>query len=288
MHRKIKFIALIAAFSLCLSLAAGCSTAGDGPLPGQDPSSPASQPAPTPTPTPEPTPEPTPQFPLYEFGTPLEQSDPVADDTFFDTAVFLGDSRTEGLQLFSGLKNGTFYWARGMSVFRADSEDYKIFDVDGEMFTLVGTLSKKQYDSVYIMIGINELGYPAESYETGMATLVDKVIAAQPNAVIYLQTLPPVNDTVAQQSGLAYYINNENVNRFNEAIVRIAAEKKVVLLDTASIYRGPDGQLPAELASDGAHFVYSGYTMWADYLRCHVMDPDLYFYNRSLTNGEVG
>lgn len=288
MNPKIKSIACFTALTLSLSLLAGCAAAGDGPVPTPDTPSnpPASQPVSTPDPTP--TPEPTPAYPLYEFGTPLEKSEPVADDSFFDTAVFLGDSRTEGLQMFSGLKNGTFYWARGMSVFHADSEDYKVFEVDGEQLTLVGTLSKHQYESVYIMIGINELGYPAESYETGMATLVDKVIAAQPNAVIYLQTLPPVNDAVAQANGLASYINNAQVDLFNEAIVRVAKEKKVVLLDTASVYRGPDGQLPAELASDGAHFVYSGYTIWADYLRCHVMDPERYFYNRSLPTGEEG
>ena len=270
MNLRIKTAARFTALSLSLALLAGCGTAGDGPIP-------------TPVPSSD-----TPAYPLYEFGTPLEESEPVSDDTFFDTAVFLGDSRTEGLQMFSGLKNGTFCWARGMSVFRADSEDYKVFEVDGESFTLVGTLSKHQYESVYIMIGINELGYPAESYETGMATLVDKVIAAQPNAVIYLQTLPPVNDAVARENGLASYINNAQVDLFNEAIVRVAREKKVVLLDTASVYRGPDGQLPAELASDGAHFVYSGYTAWADYLRCHVMDPERYFYNRSLAAGEEG
>ena len=42
---------------------------------------------------------------------PVEESDPVADDSFFDDAVFLGDSRTEGFELFSGMKHGDFYWA---------------------------------------------------------------------------------------------------------------------------------------------------------------------------------
>ncbi len=288
MSPRIKSIIIFSVCILCLALLAGCGGSGGGSATGQSSPPSPSQEAPTPEPTPSPTPEPTPAYPLYEFGTALEESEPVADDTFFDTAVFLGDSRTEGLQLFSGLKNGTFYWARGMSVFRADSNDYRVFDVDGEQLTLVGTLSKKQYESVYIMIGINELGYPAERYEEGMAALIDKVIAAQPNAVIYLQTLPPVNDAVARQNGLASYINNAQVDLFNEAIVRVAREKKVVLLDTASAYRGADGQLPAELASDGAHFVYSGYTIWADYLRCHVMDPERYFYNRSLGSAGEG
>lgn len=271
---------------------AGCTVASvvsDPPVPQVSatiPPTPTPAPTPTPTPaptpTPEPTPEPTPTPALYQFGTPLEESQPVADDSFFDNAVFLGDSRTEGFQLFSGMKHGEFYWARGMSVFRADSEDYRLFEIDGEMVTLVGTLSKKAYDSVYIMIGINEMGYSAATYEEGLSELIDKVLAAQPEAVVYLQTLAPVNEAEARANGLAYYINNTKVAQFNAAIVRVAAEKGVVLLDTGSIYTGEDGQLPADISADGAHFVYGGYTIWADYLRCHVMDAERYHFNRAL------
>jgi hypothetical protein len=77
-----------------------------------------------------------PESPLsdYQFGTALKETDKV-EDSFFDTAVFLGDSRTEGLQLFSGLRRGTYYWARGMTVFRVDDPKYAIFEVDGEKLT---------------------------------------------------------------------------------------------------------------------------------------------------------
>lgn len=133
-------------FSACVLLfflLAGCSAsaAPSSPPPPESPSpaqtAPAEEPSPSPTPspTPEPTPTPEPVEP-YEFGTPLEESEPVEDDSFFDTSVFLGDSRTEGLQLFSGLKHGDFYWARGMTVFRAGSEDYRVFEIDGQEYNM--------------------------------------------------------------------------------------------------------------------------------------------------------
>ena len=240
---------------------------------------------PTPEPTPEPTQEPTPgstslPWPVYEFGVPVKESDPVTDDSFFDNAVFLGDSRTGGLELFGGTKHGTFYWAQGMSVFRTDNEKYKIFSVDGEDFTMVGALGQRSYDAVYIMLGVNELGYSVESYEAGFSNLVDKVIAAQPEAVVYVQIMPPLNDAICQASGLASYINNVNLRKFNEAIQRVAAEKKVALLNTAEVYTGEDSQLPRELTNDGCHFVYRANGLWADYLRSHVIDRDCYFYSR--------
>lgn len=235
----------------------------------------------SPEPEPSPEPDPGPEFPVYEFGTPLAETEPV-EDAHFENAAFLGDSRTEGLQLFGGLHSGDYYWARGMTVFRVDDPNYAIFEVNGEMVTMMGALRAKEYDSVYIMVGVNELGYDAAIYENGLNTFLDLVLEAQPNAVVYLQILPPVNETLVRQNGLGDYINNNNIARFNEAIVRVAAEKKVVLLDTAEVYRDENGELPAELASDGCHFTFSGYSRWADYLRCHVMDPETYHYNRAL------
>ena len=221
--------------------------------------------------------EPTqrPEFPPYSFGSFLEESEPVADDSFFDHAAFLGDSRTEGLQLYSGLTHGDFFWKRGMTVFYTDSEEWT-FEIGGEELTMIEALGKNRYESVYIMIGINELGYPVSSYERNLGVFIDKVIAAQPDAVIYLQTMPPVNDQAARNNNLGSYINNGNINAFNEVIIRMAAEKRVVLLNTAEVYRDIDGQLPADMTSDGCHFKYGKYSLWADYLRCHTIDPARY------------
>ena len=224
----------------------------------------------------------TDKAPRYIFGTPLEESEPPASDDAFHNAVFLGDSRTEGLQLWGGIRQGDYLWHRGMTVFRVDDENYT-FGVAGEALTMVGVLQKKQYEQIYIMIGVNELGYPAASYEKGLGTFLDKVIAAQPEAVIYLQTLPPLNDELAQKY-LAAYENNKNICVFNEIIVRMAAEKRVVLLDVATAYRDEEGQLPAELTKDGCHFTAEGYGIWADYLRRHRIDKARYFDSRGASD----
>lgn len=220
------------------------------------------------------TPEPEPE-PVYVFGQPLPQSEAVADE-YFDNAVFLGDSRTEGLQLFGGLYHGDYYWARGMNVFLVDNPNYHTFEVDGETVTMIGALAKKQYEAVYIMIGVNELGCAPSSYEKGLNAFIDKVLAVQPDAVIYLQTLPPVNEEKAAAYGMESYVNNTNINRFNEIITRTAAAKHLVLLDTAEVYRDENGSLPADISGDGCHFNGRGYSRWTDYLRCHVLDGDIY------------
>lgn len=217
----------------------------------------------------------------YEFGAPLAETTPV-EDTYFDNAVFLGDSRTEGFQLFGGLKYGDYLWIRGAIVYIADNPKYAVFGTEEQKLTMLEALAQKQYGSVYIMAGVNELGSSPEYFESGLRKFVDNVIAAQPQAVIYLQTMPPVNDEAARSNGQRAYITNAGIDAFNEVIVRVAAEKQVVLLNTAEIYRGEDGQLPAEMTSDGCHFKSKYYARWADYLRSHVMDADTYHDKRSV------
>lgn len=48
-------------------------------------------------------------------GTTAIGSGQVAD-SYFDDAAFIGDSRTQGLQLYTGLPNATFYATQGLMV----------------------------------------------------------------------------------------------------------------------------------------------------------------------------
>lgn len=243
---------------------------------------PASQPAEpspgtTPEATPEPTPEPTPTpEPLYQFGTPVAECDPLADDSYFEDAAFVGDSRTEGLRLYSDLRTGDYLYRQSMSVFHIDDSGYPV-EVDGKQLTLMEALTAKQYGKVYIMLGLNELGYPSSSYKKQLSAFLDKVIAAQPDAVIYLELMPPVNDAMTTKD----WQKNANVDVFNEINTRLAAEKHIALLNVAEVYRDANGQLKEEFASgDGCHFKAEAYSHWADYLRNHIIDGDWYFASR--------
>lgn len=276
---------------LCLTMLAACSNGGpDQTAPSSEPPASSAPVEPSSDPaqssgavesvpvsevvsTPEPQPSPARSRAAHTHSARVYRK---VKESWFEDAVFLGDSRTEGLQLYSGLHEGDFFWHKGMTVFRVDDEDYRQIEVEGQKMTMMEALSRKQYAKVYIMIGINELGYPASSYEKGLNAMVDRVKELQPNAVIYLQTLPPVNEGKAAESGLGSYINNTNVNAFNEIIVETAKEKQVALLDVASVFRSEQGDLPADMASDGVHFKKDGYQLWYAYLRCHVLTAEEY------------
>ncbi len=216
-----------------------------------------------------------PELPPYEFGTPLAENEPVEDDWFDDT-VFLGDSRTEGLQLFSGLKHGSFLWLRDAVLYRGELSKYALFGEGDEKVTMLQALGQKEYGAVYIFTGLNELEQPPEYFRKKLTDFVERVLELQPQAVVYLQTVLPVNEAAVRDSGLPVCFTNAGVEAFNAVIRQVAAEKQVLLLDTAEVYRDDDGQLPAEMTSDGCHFKAKYYKLWAEYLRTHVMDTEVY------------
>ena len=48
---------------------------------------------------------------------------------YFADALFIGDSRTDGLRLYSGIKGADFYCYKGLTVFEMD--DRAVVELDG-------------------------------------------------------------------------------------------------------------------------------------------------------------
>ena len=62
-------------------------------------------------------PEPPAEEPVLEKApwAPVPESEPV-DDSYFDSVIFVGDSRTDGFRLYSGLERGTYFCVTGETV----------------------------------------------------------------------------------------------------------------------------------------------------------------------------
>ncbi len=237
--------------------------------------SPAPTPSPIPTPTPTPaetlTPEPSGPTPLPEEQTgqslavPLPASDPVENDWFAD-AAFLGDSLTDGLLLYSGLTQGKNLAYKGLTV--ESAQEKAVIKTPQGKVTPLKALGQNTYAKVYILLGVNELGWYQDTrfYDT-YGQLVDQVRKAQPTAQIYLQTLFPVT---REKSETHSYIKNEKILGYNKLIAQLAAEKEVLLVDTYAALADENGELPAQASTDGVHLTRSYYTRWLDYLKTHT------------------
>lgn len=189
------------------------------------------------------------------------------DESYFDDAVFIGDSRTVGLYDYAGLDNAAFYASSGLTI-------YKLFEdpdgkyKDGNWKENIGTaLSQRQFSKVYLMVGINEMGtgdvdYFMQNYEAA----VDKIKELQPDAIIYLQSILRVT---AERSEKGDYINNEGIDARNERIAGLADNERVFYLDINSVVCDETGGLNPEYTFDGVHLYAQHIHIWKEYLMSH-------------------
>ena len=227
--------------------------------------------SPTPSPLPPESPEPTPDhgFTGFSYNDAVPERAPVEND-WFDDAVFLGDSRTDGFRLHSGLTTSRIYGEKSISVFNAASEARIRLD-NGEYGTLLDALAQHSCKKVYIMLGINELGYRAEAYGEKYAELAQQVRALQPEADIYIQAIIPVTGNRAE--GDSVY-NNENIQAFNQQLATVCEDGGYHYVDTYSAFADENGALPEDLSWDGIHLTAEGYVAWLDYLKTHTLEND--------------
>lgn len=207
---------------------------------------------------------------LYDYSQPVPESAPAPEDYFAD-AAFVGDSRTDGLLLYSGIKGATGLSYKGLTVLELEDKRVK-FTISGVTDTVMGALEKERYGKVYIMLGVNELGWNDDPlfYNTYVQS-VRRVKELQPDAIIYLQAILPV--TKKESEGHPYF-TNENILRYNEMIARIAAEEQVYYLDVGVSVMGEDGALPEEGSTDGIHLKRDYYKRWYEYLKNHIIPAE--------------
>ena len=190
----------------------------------------------------------------------------AVDDSYFDDAVFIGNSRTEGLKKFSGLSNSTFITEVGLTV-SSIFTDY--CDISGGYRSRAfDALAGMSFSKVYIMLGMNELGWVYESvFKEDYGKIIDKIREINPDAVIYIQSIIPVSKW-KDSNDEVYTI--ANVNRLNTQLRALADEKEVHYVDVAEGVMDDEGYLPFEATGDGVHLTPEYCVVWMDYLRTHT------------------
>lgn len=229
---------------------------------------PTPTPEPTPTPTPEPTPTPTPE---PDWSQPVPESEAADQAEWFADAVFIGDSRTEGFRLFSGVTpEADFLVHTGMSVYDV-VENKGVIRRGDQKISVLDALAEKQYGKVYIALGVNELGYRApENFADTYGELIDAIREQEADATVYVQSIIPVNTEKCKANDQLYYVTNENIAAYNETLAAMAEEKQVRLVNVSEALTDEDGEAIHDLSADGVHFKKEGYIRWLDYLTTHT------------------
>lgn len=184
--------------------------------------------------------------PVVSFAT--------SDVSYFDDALFIGDSRTVGIQEYGTLKNADYFCSVGMSAYQIEDEE-----IDGMTFDK--KIDEKQYGKVYIMLGINEVGNDIEVTKTAYRAIVEKIKVHQPDAVIYLQANLHVS-----YSAESDVINNSAINNLNSVIESLTDNKRTFYININEVYDDEYGNFTESYTSDGIHPLGMYYTKWCEWL----------------------
>jgi lysophospholipase L1-like esterase len=197
-------------------------------------------------------------------------------DTFFDDAVFVGDSITIGLrnhvlnQRASGaspLGNARFLVA-GSYGLRAAAGDFNPGGVNlsyqGVAKPLEDCVANMGTKDVYLMLGMNDwagasLPGSIEKYEV----IVNKVHSKIPGANVFLQSCTPVTKSREGEK-----LNNANTDKFNSAVVDLCMRYGIDYIDVATPMKDGQNAFKVEYASDNyVHLNASGCESWINTLR---------------------
>ena len=186
---------------------------------------------------------------------------PVEPGDYSD-AAFIGDSRTEALKTYGLLKGADYYTYKGLKVDTVFTEP--CIDVDGSKMTVMDAIGRKQYKRIYIMLGVNELGWVStDIFIDDYGKIIDKLKETQPGATIYVQSILPVS---AKKSEIDEIYNNPRINEFNGLIQAMAEEKGAIYLPVNTAVMDETGALPAGASTDGVHPNIDYCRKWTAYL----------------------
>lgn len=192
------------------------------------------------------------------------------DDSYFSDAVFVGDSRTEGLRMYSGISpSPKFFSGVGLTVTKVFSD--QIVQLNGQWLTVADALRQADYNKVYIMLGMNELGWVYESvYAQDYGRIIDVIRETHPDATIYVQSIIPVSKWKDTTDPDRIY-TNANVVRLQKVLCEMCEEKNVHYVNVAEVMQDENGYLFSEATEDGMHLTQEYCKIWAEYLRTHTV-----------------
>ena len=205
------------------------------------------------------TPETTRPAPVTSPSTTAPQS----DEDYFSDALFLGDSRTVGFYLYARIPGATYFARTSMNVYNAF--DKKVSETsDTASYDLAELLTKKKFGKIYILLGINEIGYSYTSIVSNYSKIIDYIKQYQPDAKIIIQSNMHVTKKKSDANPNTF--SNTRIDELNRRLSQLADNKKVFYLSFEKIFDGADGAMSSEYSGDGVHLYGKCYKLWRDWM----------------------
>lgn len=190
------------------------------------------------------------------------------DDSYFNDAVFVGDSILSGLELYGLVPNATFACEIGTSAARAVRDN--AFKHDDKYYTLIDYAMLSRPSKVYIMLGTNGVDIvKPDQVLVDMRKLIAYIVETWPHIIVYIISLPPVTPVATERYSR---LTNANIRIYNEGLRQIALDYLAFYLHTYPLFTQEDGSLKRSLAAqDGYHMRKQAHEIFRDYLYTHTV-----------------
>lgn len=192
------------------------------------------------------------------------------DMSYFDDALFIGDSLTQGFEVYSsGIKNA--HYAAYVGVGPKQLMGGTVTNIKGEAVKAIDEILAAAPKKVYILLGTNALSsLDDEALLKYYGDFLDYLAPQLPaDTVYYIESIPPV--TAEKAAGDASYARDRIVG-LDEKLAEMAYARGWNFLDLYGVLADENGDLnPAYVeGSDGVHLNADGYSAWTEFLVTHT------------------
>lgn len=203
------------------------------------------------------------------------------DDSYFNDAVFIGDSISYGFELYVTEKRANGETVLGEAQFLTSgslSYGNSLWDVsdesvhptyNGEKMKLEDAIAQIKPGKIFILLGTNDVAlYGVEQTIANADTEISRMLEASPGADIFIMSTTPKYSPA--ESNVDGALNNADIDALNVAMRQFAVEKGYNFMNIAPLFKDETGGLAADYCSDkegmGIHFTSAAYDIWLDFL----------------------
>ncbi|MDO5602071.1 MAG: GDSL-type esterase/lipase family protein [Oscillospiraceae bacterium] len=202
------------------------------------------------------------------------------DVSYFANAVFVGDSLTEGVEIYSKAKypeTTQYLWMRGINpmtfingLWNATAPNPNL-DKGQQYYTRpIDDVYDSHPGKIYLMLGTNGIaaGLSDETILKYYGQVLDAIKERCPGTLIYVQSITPVGISLEEKYPA------QRIRQLNDQIAAMAVERGCFYLDLHEVLADEtDHMNPAWGSPDGWHMAKNpdGYAQWFDYLLTHTV-----------------
>lgn len=207
---------------------------------------------------------------VYEDNPVPMLPDGIEDGSFFDDAVFIGDSITLSMTTYENLYDcfgDALILCRPSFSIRSAANHQMSLAYRGGSYTVAEALAARGAKKVFIQLGMNDIAtLTADRSIEFWGTVVGEIREACPDILIFIQSGTPIYDERGE-------LNNANMDSYNEDLKAFAEENGCFFVDIATPLKDENGFLKKEYCNDEyCHLSLEGCEVWEKTLKAYLLE----------------